>query len=245
MLSLIITSFTFSIFIADRMQIANIINTVNNVTNKYFIGNKRGIDKEHIEELESWLKENEFIGYKINLYSDILLRNDIDTTIFQEQEISADKLPDGAISGVRVKKTEGVIEKPYNIIIGTNNNESVQVSFIGEVISQTDLNNSSNYIMIDYNSSSAKKNSFILNDTIIIRNKEYIVKAINGINLNSEVFEFSNVHEYNKNTLLNIESFVIPITTFLNENNMICGMDIIIPDNISIEKKNFCQFYYK
>lgn len=242
-LSLIITSFTFSLFVADRMQIVNTVSTVNNATNKYYVGDKNGINKDKIEKLENWLKTNEFIGYKINLYSDILLRTDIDTIIFQEEQIPTEELAKGAIGGVRVKRVEGVIEKPYNILIGTNNNESRQISFIGRIINENDLKNQSNYIMIDYNSSMSKKNPFILNDTIIIRDKEYTVQAISGINIYPNIFEFSNAHNYNKGTLLNLEPVVIPITTFLNGANMICGIDIIIPENIAIEKKeNFTNF---
>lgn len=244
-LSLILTSFTFSVFISDRVQISKIINTVANATNKYFIGNKDGINNEKIEKLETWLKENNISGYKINLYSDILLRNDLDTLVYQEEQISREELPEGSISGIRVKKIDGIVEKPYNIIIGSNNNESAQISFIGKTINEDDIQNKSNYIMLDYNSSIAKKNLFVLNDSITIRNKEYIVKAINGINLTPEIFEYCNYSNYDASTIKNIDPVVIPITTFVNDNNMIFGLDIIVPDNMSIDKKdkfnNFIQ----
>lgn len=60
MFSLIVTSFSFCIFIANRMHMANILNTYWNVTNGYAIGNKNEIPKEKINNLEEWFTKKIF-----------------------------------------------------------------------------------------------------------------------------------------------------------------------------------------
>lgn len=239
-LSLIITSFTFSLFIADRMNAVSLIRTANNATNKYCIENKKGINNEKIIKLDNWLKDNHFEGYKINLYSDIQLVSDNAT--FLEEEIPQENLPNGSIGGVRVQRTEGVIEKPYNLIIGTTNTLE-HAGFVGRVINEDDMKNKSNYAMIDYNSSMCKNNLFILNDAITIRNKEYIVRAIGNVIIYPQTFKSCNIYNYSNTTMGNIETVIIPFTTFLNNNFSTYSMDAIIPDSINNkEREAFSTF---
>ena len=236
-ISLTATSYAFSFFISNSMHMARIINEYRNPSTKYYIGNKQGIKKEEIEELQKWLEEKKIQSTFINLYSDIEMEDDNikNTTIEENQTFDGDN-----VSGNLTLSSE--THTSYNIIVGSNNNQSKRVSFVGKTISKEDIENKSNYIMIEYIDKNAHDTPFIINQEIEIRGKKYIVKAIDRIDITDNIIKYSNIEDY-KN-IQSITPVMIPISTFI-ENYNIYAMDLKISDNITTSDKNMLVQFLK
>lgn len=228
MISLIVTALAFCIFIANNMHMANIMNEYRNVSNKYTISNKKKINKESVNKLNKWLEEKNYNDIKVNLYSDILLRDDVDVSIFQSDGIHLDSSKKDNNNDENF-----AIRMPYDIIIGMNNNVSSRESFIGKTMAEEDVNN---YIMIDINSEEASRDPFVLNNTIKIRNKDYIVKSIDRIDITPQMIDHCNVYNYNKGTLGYIEPVAVKMSDFMN-NYDIYTMDLIVPNSLKKSQK--------
>jgi len=205
-ISLIATSYAFCFFIASSMHIAKILNEYKNLSTKYFVYDKNGIDNENVEILKEYLETNNLQGTVINLYSNI-------------------------------KKSDN---NEFEIIIGSNNNKSSRVSFVGRTISEADIKSKSNYIMIEYLNQKAHKNPYILNNEISIDGEKYIVKAIDRIDITNNVITCNNINNYEE--VNNITSYLIPITTFMDKFKTY-SLDINISNNATqIEKNKFYTF---
>lgn len=205
-ISLIATSYAFCFFIASSMHIAKILNEYKNLSTKYFVYDKNGIDNENVEILKEYLETNNLQGTVINLYSNI-------------------------------KKSDN---NEFEIIIGSNNNKSSRVSFVGRTISEADIKSKSNYIMIEYLNQKAHKNPYILNNEISIDGEKYIVRAIDRIDITNNVITCNNINNYEE--VNNITSYLIPITTFMDKFKTY-SLDINISNNATqIEKNKFYTF---
>lgn len=205
-ISLIATSYAFCFFIANSMHIAKILNEYKNLSTKYFVYDKNGIDNENVEILKEYLETNNLQGTVINLYSNI-------------------------------KKSDN---NEFEIIIGSNNNKSSRVSFVGRTISEADIKSKSNYIMIEYLNQKAHKNPYILNNEISIDGEKYIVRAIDRIDITNNVITCNNINNYEE--VNNITSYLIPITTFMDKFKTY-SLDINISNNATqIEKNKFYTF---
>ena len=239
-ISLIATSYSFSFFISNSMHMAKIVNEYRNPSTKYYIGNKQGIKKEEIEKLVEWLKERELQDTIINVYSNIE-KNYYNYYNIEINEIEENRTIDGdSVSGNLTVFSDG--HASYNIIVGSNNNQSKRVSFVGKTITKDDLDNKSNYVMIEYVDQNAHNTPFIINKEIEVRGKKYIVKAIDRIDITNEIIKYSNIENY-KN-IQAITSVMIPISTFIDNYN-IYAMDLKISDNLTITDRNMIAQFLK
>lgn len=233
LVSLIVTSYSFCFFIASSMHIANLMNDYRNPSTKYYVGNTNGIHNLKISDLEKWLDTNNLKDSTINIYSDI-----------QKQNSKSDDKEE--IINNHVIHDEFVIQQPhekFDIVIGTNCNKSNRVSFVGDLISNRDIKEKTNYVMIEYLSKEARDNPFIINNLIRIRDEEYIVKAIDRIDYNLEILNYSNIHNYDRKMLQPmLISAVIPISTFMDKYNTY-GFDIILSKNATKQQKEELSEY--
>lgn len=237
-ISLITASYAFSFFISNNMHMAKIINEYKNPSTKYYIGNNNGIERQKIEDLQKWLFQNEFQDTVINVYSNIeKTENNTDRDIINEEN----KIVDGySVSGNLTASTDS--HTSYNIIIGSNNNESKRVSFVGQTISQEDMDNKSNYAMIEYINLDAHKTPFIINKEIDVRGEKYIVKAIDRIDITSEIIRYSNTENY-KN-IQSITPVIIPISTFIEKYNTYT-IDVKISGDLMVKDRNMIYEFLK
>ena len=219
-LSLVIASFSFCIYMASNMHMVNIVNSYRKISNTYFIANKKkeNISHDKIHELETWFKQSNIPNITIKIYSEILT----------EEKESIEE-------NAKENHTYNSTEKRYNIFIGTNNNKSTRRSFVGNVISERDLYEDTSYVMIDYNNVNAKRNPFILNNTINIGGKTYTVRAIDRIDITEMVIKHSNINNYEGDIINETEAYVIPINQFL-KNYEIYGIEIKTSDNLENEQ---------
>ena len=236
-ISLIATSYSFSFFISNSMHMARIVNEYRNPSTKYYIGNKQGIKKKEIEKLEEWLKEKELQDTIINVYSNI----EKNYYNIGTNEIEENRTVDGdSVSGNLTVSSDG--HASYNIIVGSNNNQSKRVSFVGKTITKDDLDNKSNYVMIEYVNQNAHDTPFIINKEIEVRGKKYIVKAIDRIYITNDIIKYSNIDDY-KN-IQAITPVMIPISTFIDNYN-IYAIDLKISDNLTISDRNMIAQFLK
>lgn len=220
-IGLIVASYSFSFFTAQSLHIMELINDYFNYSTKYYIsGNGNILDYKKINYILNYIKENKLKNEKINIYSEIFLVNETDS------------------------KDE---HNEFQIIVGTNNTKSNRVDFVGEEMTEQDILNKTNYLMIEYYSEEAENDVFILNNDIDILGRTYNVKAIDKINVDRHIYSDCNIKkQYINDYESHLTPMAISYTTFMDAGYEIYAFEIIFEQPLNEEQKNnFEETLYK
>lgn len=209
-IGLIVASYSLSFFTAQSLHIIDLIDTHFGYFTKYYIGGKKTIiDYEKFNSLNNWLKENNLENSKINIYSEMLLLN------------------------------EEADHKDICVVVGTNNTNSKRIDFIGEKMTEEDLIQERDYILVEYYSHIVEQDVFLINKEIKIENKTYTVKAIDKIDINKNVYSDCNTKGHYMNDYeSHLSAVAIPYTTFIKDEYNICAIEVIFEQPLSQEQKN-------
>lgn len=211
-IGLIVASYSFSFFTAQSLHIIDLIDNYFNYSTKYYIsGNQNKIDYKKINFIIDYLKENNLNNAKINIYSEMFLINNSNDNEYND----------------------------IQIIVGTNNTKSNRIDFIGREITEEDISNKTNYVMIEYYSEIAKNDVFILNKDIEILGQTYNIKAIDKISLDKHIYSDCNIKkQYVNDYESHLVPIAIPYTTFMDKEYDIYAFEIIFEQSLNEEQKN-------
>lgn len=209
-IGLIVASYSFSFFTAQSLHIIDLIDNHFGYSTKYYIGGKKDtIDYEKFKFLNNWIKENNLDNSKINIYSEMFLIH------------------------------EGEQHNDVCIVVGTNNTKSNRIDFVGETMTEKDLAEEKNYILIEYYSHIVEQDVFLINKEIEIQDKSYTVKAIDKIDVNKNVYSDCNTKGYYVNDYESrLSSVAIPYTTFIKNGYNIYAIEIIFEQPLNEEQQN-------
>ena len=185
-IGLIVASYSLSFFTAQSLHIVDLVNTYFGYSTKYYIGGRK-------EKIDNQKFEN------LIAWLDQNNLNKSKLNIYSE-----------------MIEIQGENHNETCVIVGSNSTKSNRSDFVGKEITEEDLNNKSNYILVEYYSEFVEDDPFLLNKNINIGNKSYIVKAIDKIDYNKNIYFDCNTKGYYKDDYESHLSMVcIPYTTFL------------------------------
>ena len=212
-IGLIVASYSFSFFTAQSLHIMDLIDDYFNYYTKYYIsGNGNMIDYKKIDYILNYIKENNLGNEKINIYSEMFLISEPNSNNEHNE---------------------------FQIIVGTNNTKSSRVDFIGKEMTEEDIINKTNYLMIEYYSEEAENDVFILNKDINILGRTYNVKSIDKINIDKHIYSDCDIKKQYKNDYeSHLTPMAIPYTTFMDAEYEIYAFEIIFEHPLSEEQKN-------
>ena len=220
-ISLVISIYSFFFLSSTAMNEVDSYNVSIGAKDRYYISNhKQNMNEEKIKEFIKYVDEH-IISNIYRVYSN--------PTLVKKGEKA---------SGVEYENFTQNMYSTYQVCIGTNKNNNVMKDYIGRLLNEEDIEKCSRYILIGITDSISMEDNFILHKEIKFNKHNYVVQAIDKININSSDYieKSTNFSEEEIKESM-IEFGYIPITTFFLDKYPISGLEIILPNGVSKEDR--------